>query len=62
MDTANLGRMLGCCGRLAKLHVDVQLRRLGYDVTPVQSQALVYLFKHRDQMTTQRDLEKAMRL
>lgn len=62
MDTANLGRMLGCCGRLAKLHVDVQLRRLGYDVTPVQSQALVYLSKHRGEAITQRDLEKVMRL
>ena len=62
MDTTNLGRMLGCCGRLAKLNVDAELRRQGYDVTPVQSQALIYLFKHRDEDTTQRDLEKALSL
>lgn len=62
MDTTNLGRMLGCCGRLAKLNVDAELRRRGYDVTPVQSQALIYLHKHREDNTTQRDLEKAMSL
>ena len=62
MDTSNLGRMLGCCGRLAKLNVDVELRRRGYDVTPVQSHALLYLSKHCDDEITQRDLEHAMRL
>lgn len=62
MDTTNLGRMLGCCGRLAKLNVDAELRRRGYDVTPVQSQALIYLHKHREDNTTQRDLEKALSL
>ena len=62
MDTNNLGRMLGCCGRLAKLHLDNELRRRGYDVTPVQSSALIYLSKHRDEDITQRDLERAMRL
>ena len=58
----NLGRLLGCCGRLAKMNVDVELRRRGYDITPAQSQAMVYLFRHREERTTQRDLEKAMRL
>lgn len=62
MDTNNLGRLLGCCGRLAKLNVDAELRRRGYDVTPVQSHALIYLSKHRDEEITQRDLEKAMSL
>ncbi len=62
LDTNNLGRMLGCCGRLAKLHLDNELRRRGYDVTPVQSSALIYLSKHRDENITQRDLERAMRL
>lgn len=62
MDTNNLGRLLGCCGRLAKLNVDAELRRRGYDVTPVQSSALIYLSKHREEDITQRDLEKAMRL
>ena len=62
MDTNNLGRMLSCCGRLAKLHLDAELRRRGYDVTPVQSSALIYLSKHTDEDITQRDLEHAMRL
>lgn len=62
MDINNLGRMLGCCGRLAKLNVDNELRKQGYDVTPVQSHALIYLSKHTDEEITQRDLEHAMRL
>lgn len=62
MDKANLGRMLGCCGRLAKLHVDAELRRRGYDVTPVQSHALVYLSRHQGEEITQRDLERALKL
>lgn len=62
MDKVNLGRMLGCCGRLAKLHVDTELRRNGYDVTPVQSHALIYLSRHRDEQITQRDLERALKL
>ena len=62
MDINHLGRLLSCCGRLAKLHVDSELRRRGHDVTPPQSHALVYLYKHRDEEITQRDLEHAMRL
>ncbi len=62
MDSNNLGRMLGCCGRLTKLNVDVELRRRGYDVTPAQSHALIYLSKHSQEDITQRDLEHAMRL
>lgn len=62
METNNLGRMLSCCGRLAKLNVDAELRRRGYDVTPVQSHALLYLSKHSDEDITQRDLERALRL
>ena len=62
MDINHLGRLLSCCGRLAKLHVDAELRRRGHDVTPPQSHALVYLYKHRDEEITQRDLEHAMRL
>ena len=62
MDNPNLGRMLNCCGRLAKLHVDAELRRNGHDVTPVQSHALVYLYNHTDETITQRDLERAMSL
>ncbi len=62
MDRINLGRMLGCCGRLAKLHVDAELRRRGYDVTPVQCHALVFLSRHRGEDITQRDLERALKL
>lgn len=62
MENNNLGRLLGCCGRLAKLYADTELRRRGYDVTPAQSQALVYLYRYQDEETTQRDLEKNMRL
>ena len=62
MEKTNLGRLLGCCGRLAKLHVDAELRRRGYDVTPVQSHALIYLSHHRGEEITQRDLERALKL
>ena len=62
MDINHLGRLLSCCGRMTKLHVDAELRRLGYDVTPPQSHALTYLYNHRDEEITQRDLERAMRL
>ena len=51
--------MLGCCGRLYKLYLDAELRRRGYDVTPAQSSALIYLYKCREESITQRDLEKA---
>lgn len=62
MDINHLGRLLSCCGRLAKLNVDAELRRHGYDVTPAQSHVLTYLSKHSDEEITQRDLEHAMRL
>lgn len=62
MEKPNVGRMLGCCGRLAKLRVDAELRRNGCDVTPVQSHALIYLSRHRGEQITQRDLERAMKL
>ena len=62
MEKTNLGRMLGCCGRLAKLHVDAELRRNGYNVTPVQSHAMAYLYRHREEDITQRDLERALEL
>ncbi len=58
----NLARLLTCCGRLTKLNVDAELRRRGYDVTPAQSHALIYLSKHRDEEITQRALEHFMRL
>lgn len=62
MEKANIGRLLGCCGRLSKLHVDTELRHRGYDVTPVQCHALVYLSRHQGEEITQRDLERALKL
>ena len=62
MDKKNLGRMLNCCGKMVKLNVDAELRRSGHNVTPVQSQALEYLYKHKDEDITQRDLERALQL
>lgn len=62
MDKKNLGRLLNCCGKMVKLNVDAELRRSGHNVTPVQSQALVYLYKHKDEDITQRDLERALQL
>lgn len=62
MDKKNLGRMLNCCGKMVKLNVDAELRRSGYNVTPVQSQALIYLFRHKEEDVTQRDLERALQL
>ena len=62
MDKTNLGRLLGCCGRLSKLHVDAELRRSGYDVTPVQSHALLFLSRHQGEDITQRDLERSLKL
>lgn len=62
MDKTNLGRLMGCCGRLAKLHVDAELRRSGYDITPVQSHALLFLSHHKTEEITQRDLEHSLKL
>lgn len=62
MDKKNLGRFLSCCGKMVKLNVDAELRRSGYNVTPVQSQALSYLYRHREEEVTQRDLERALQL
>ena len=62
MDKKNLGRLINCCGKMVKLNVDAELRRSGYNVTPVQSQALVYLYRHKEENVTQRDLERALEL
>ena len=62
MDKKNLGRLINCCGKMVKLNVDAELRRSGYNVTPVQSQALIYLYKHKNEDITQRDLERALEL
>lgn len=58
-----LGRMIGYCGRLGKLYLDMRLRQSKYNVTPVQSRALLYLSKicgEREVM--QRDLERELHL
>lgn len=62
MDKKNLGRLINCCGKMVKMNVDAELRRSGYNVTPVQSQALVHLYRHREEDITQRDLERALEL
>ena len=62
MDKKNLGRLISCCGKMVKLNVDAELRRSGYNVTTAQSQALIYLYRHREEDVTQRDLERALEL
>ena len=42
-DEPDLGRMIGYCAHLGMRYNDRQLRRAGYDVTPVQSHVLLYL-------------------
>ena len=62
MDMAvDLGRMIGYCGHLGKMCLEQRLRQAGYDVTPVQSRTLVYLFDaSRDREVNQRDLEREL--
>lgn len=58
-----LGRMIGYCGHLGKLYLDMRLRQSKYNVTPVQSRTLLYLSKicgEREVM--QRDLERELHL
>ena len=60
-DTRPLGQLINCCSHLIRQYMDRQLR--AYQVTPVQSFALIYL--HRREGTaevTQRDLERELRL
>ena len=38
----DLGRMIAYCGHLGRQSTDQMLRRAGYDVTPVQTQALTW--------------------
>jgi len=62
-DTSDLGRLIAYCGRLGRQYMDQNLRRNGYDVTPVQSRMLVYLSCCCDSHTVnQRDLERELRL
>ena len=61
-DTPDLGRLIAYCGRLGRQYMDQNLRRAGYDVTPVQSRTLVYLSCCGRQEVNQRDLERELRL
>lgn len=62
-ESLDLGRMIGYCGHLGKLCSDQRLRRSGYDVTPVQSHTLAYLYGiSQDREINQRDLERELRL
>ena len=61
-DTPDLGRLIAYCGRLGRQYMDQNLRRAGYDVTPVQSRMLVYLSCRGGQEVNQRDLERELRL
>ena len=57
----SLGQMLNHCAHLTRQYMDQQLR--AYQVTPVQSFALIYLH-HQEGVSevTQRDLERELRL
>ena len=61
-DTPDLGRLIAYCGRLGRQYMDQNLRRAGYDVTPVQSRTLVYLSCCGRREVNQRDLERELRL
>lgn len=61
-EQVSLGRMIGYCGHLGKMYLDMQLRQK-YNVTPAQSHTLLYLAKlcgGREVM--QRDLEHELHL
>lgn len=63
MDRAYpIGQMLNHCAHLARQYMDRQLR--DYQVTPVQSFALIYLHRQEGaaEEVTQRDLERELRL
>lgn len=60
-EPQDLGRMIGYCGHLCRLYTDKYLREAGYDVTPVQSHTLGYLFCCGREVN-QRDLERELHL
>lgn len=63
VDPPELGRMIACCGHLARQYSDRRLRQAGYDVTPPQTQLLMYLSSCRaGREVSQRDLERELRL
>lgn len=60
-EKMDLMRMIGYCGHLGRLCMDQELRRRQYDITPVQSHALLFL-AHEDREITQKELERELRL
>ena len=61
-EAPDLGRLIAYCSHLGKLYTDKLLRSAGYNITPVQSRALVYLSCQGEQPVTQRDLEQELHL
>lgn len=62
-EQMSLGRMIGYCGHLGKMYLNMQLRQSQYDITPVQSHTLLYLSKIcGDREVIQRDLEHELHL
>ena len=60
---ASLGRMIGYCGHLGKLYLNMRLRQNGYNVTPAQSHTLLYLSRvPAEREIMQRDLERELGL
>ena len=58
-----LGRMIGHCGHLGRLYMDMRLRQSGFNITPVQCHALLYLSRIcGDREVMQRDLERELHL
>ncbi len=62
-DAPDLGGLIAYCGHLGRQYIDQNLRRAGYDVTPVQSRTLLYLSCHSGgRAVSQRDLERELHL
>lgn len=60
-STLELGRMLGHCAHLARLHLEMKLRPL--EVTPVQAKTIFFLSKTAPgREIAQRDLERELGL
>lgn len=57
----DLGHLFACCVHLGRQYGMNLLRQKSYDVTPVQTQTLVYLSLCREAVN-QRDLERELRL
>lgn len=60
-EADNLGTLASCCTHLGKQYMDLRLRQLGYNITPVQTQALQAISRAGREIN-QRELEQAMRL